>query len=360
VPAPADGWHPLTHPLRPFGHHRAVRHDTGSERPPRELRVRLAADPVSVAGARRFVADGLASCGLEVLVEDAKLCVSELAANATLHSASTFMEVAVLPLGDAVRLSVEDDGDVSAAAVMPRVEPPSSGEDSDTRLDEQATTGRGLVIVSILASDWGVEQTGHGKRVWARLDGGGQENVVRPPVTDVEQPSPPEGASLPSGWGMVRLVGCPVRLSLRQDEHLDELIRELQLISGDVDRPRSRDLALQMQGLLSEPAHARHTGRRIAQQAAAAGLEHIDIDMAMPVEYAREVRALQDAVRAADVLCEEMRLLTLASSADLRNLRAWMAFQVSSQLEEGAAPVSWTDWLAAGNRRDAMGDRFRP
>jgi len=38
-----------------------------------ELRVRLAADPVSVSGARRFVADGLSSWGLADLVDDLPL-----------------------------------------------------------------------------------------------------------------------------------------------------------------------------------------------------------------------------------------------------------------------------------------------
>jgi len=48
--------------------------------------------------------------------------------------------------------------------------------------------------------------------------------------------------------------------------------------------------------------------------------------------------------QAADVLCEEVRLLTLASTPDLRELRAWMTDQICSQLEVGAAPVSWDDW----------------
>ena len=105
---------------------------------------------------------------------------------------------------------------------------------------------------------------------------------------------------------LVRLVGCP--RGQQQDEHLDELIRELQLIDADRENPRSRVLALELQGLLSGPAHARHTGRRLAQQAAEFGAEYLDVEMAMPPGFGAEVRKLDEAVKAADVLCEEMRL----------------------------------------------------
>jgi anti-sigma regulatory factor (Ser/Thr protein kinase) len=312
-----------------------------------ELRVRLAADPASVPGARRFVADGLHSWGLAELVDDTTLCVSELAGNAALHSASTFMEVSLRPLPDGVHLSVEDDGMTPAAAVLPRMDLPDPDDpDTGAVLANEPTTGRGLAIVSILASDWGVEVTESGKRVWAHLTEDTAEHDVRAPRTDpaVTAPVSPPGEALPAGWAMVRLQGCPVHLSLRQDRHLDELVRELQLIDADRDNPRSRVLAAQLQGLMSGPAHARHTGRRTAEQAAAEGKGYIDIDMAMPREFSSAVQALHSAVKAADVLCEEMRLLTLASAPELRALRQWMTEQLVSQIDHGAAPVSWRDW----------------
>jgi anti-sigma regulatory factor (Ser/Thr protein kinase) len=312
------------------------------------LKVRLAADPVSVSGARRFVADGLSSWGLTELIYDATVCVSELTTNAALHSASTFMEVAMRPLDGGVHINVEDDGATPAEAVAPREGFPESGEFSALLLDDEPTTGRGLAIVSILARDWGVEKTERGKRVWCHITDDDVEHAVRPPTSDiVVEPQPDATATgLPEGWTLVRLARCPVRLSLRQDEHLDELIRELQLMEGDLGSSRSRDAALTILGLLSAPAHARHTGRRIAQQAAARGLDHIDIDMAMPREFAAEVQKLDIAVKAADVLCEEMQLLTLASSPELRRLRAWMTAELTNQIEQGAAPVPWEDWLA--------------
>lgn len=49
-----------------------------------DLRVRLVADVSSVPGARRFVTDGLVDWGREHLVDDAPLCVTEMAANTAL------------------------------------------------------------------------------------------------------------------------------------------------------------------------------------------------------------------------------------------------------------------------------------
>ena len=326
-----------------------MRDDILTEPGAAELRIRLAADTASVPGARRFVSDGLRAWGRGELVDDAALCVSELAGNAALHSASSFMEIAVSGLEQSVRISVEDDGLTPAQAVVPRATFTAQAADPDVMLAQETTTGRGLGIVSVLASDWGVEPTPEGKVVWLTLDEGGEEHPVRMPTTEPSRWAVPPRAldqAMPEGWGLVRLQGCPVGLSLRQDRHLDELVRELQLIEGDAGNPRSRELAERLEGLLSGPAYARHTGRRTAQQAAVEGRTHIDVDMAMPRELGRQVIALQQAVAEADLLCEEKRLLTLASEPEVVALRAWMTEQIIHQLEDGAEPVSWATWRA--------------
>ncbi len=296
--------------------------------------------------ARRFVADGLSSWGRSDLLDDATLCVSELASNAALHASSTFMHIGLGLHRDVVRVSVEDDGAVPAQAVTPRPSFPDPDDPVELVLEDEATTGRGLAIVSILASDWGVETTRGGKRVWFEITGTAGEHGVRLPKIHDDEAVGPSEPMLPAGWAHVRLAGCPVRLSLRQDEHLDELIRELQLVGAYRANPTSQALALELQERLSGPAHARHMGRRIAQRAAAEGRDFIDVDMAMPREFSAEVQKLDMAVKAADVLCEEMRLLTLASSGDLRALRAWMTEEVVRQAQHGAAPVAWEHWLS--------------
>jgi anti-sigma regulatory factor (Ser/Thr protein kinase) len=318
----------------------------------RLLRISLTAEPVSVPAARRFVADGLSSWGLGELSDDATLCVSELAGNAALHGAATFMHVDMGLTEDVLRVGVEDDGSVPSEAVVPRTSFPDSDDPGELRLEDEATTGRGLGIVSIIASDWGVETTQAGKRVWFEISGAATGRVIRPPRRD-DEPVLDTEPMLPAGWAHVRLAGCPVALSLRQDQHLDELIRELQLIGADRANATSRSLARELRDLLSGPAHARHMGRRTAQRAAAEGRETIDVDMAMPREFSVEVEKLARAVEAADVHCQEMRLLTLASSDEIRTLRAWMTEEVVNQIRHGAAPTSWVDWQA--RRADGAG-----
>lgn len=307
-----------------------------------ELRVRLAAEPVSVPGARRFVADGLAFWGRPALVEDAALCITEMASNAALHSASGFMDVSVQDRRDSVRICVEDEGPAPVQAVVPPLRAVAGSGD----LEDEPTTGRGLMIVSILARDWGVEETVSGKRIWADISSEHLNGASRSPQMPSEPAQVPSvHSSLPDGWGVVRLLGCPVELALRSDQHLDELIRELQLINADEENPPSRQIARVIEGLLQAPAFARHTARRIVQEAAAAGLDVVDVEMTLPRQIAATVRDLERAVRRADALCERAELLTLASTPELRAIRTWMAECLVTQ-PEGTEPISYADWLA--------------
>jgi anti-sigma regulatory factor (Ser/Thr protein kinase) len=310
-------------------------------RDPGGLSVRLAADPASVPGVRRFVVDALAAWGRSQLAEAGELVASELAGNAALHAGATFMHVQMTREGGGVRVAVEDDGTVGAEAVEARAMPAAAGS-SDW--EEQGTTGRGLAIVAMLAHRWGVETTSAGKRVWADLVETDDVHDVRPPLRASAAPEEPAPDGLPPGWVLVRLAECPVELSLRQDQHLDELVRELQLL-GSQSGPQSRGLAEQIQGLLLSPAHARLTGRRTAERARDAGSETVDVEMAMPREFHVLVQQLHESVTRADVLCEEGLLLTLASSPELRSLRAWMTHEIVAQATQGAPPVPWHEWL---------------
>jgi anti-sigma regulatory factor (Ser/Thr protein kinase) len=312
---------------------------------PSRLQVRLAADAASVPAVRRFVADGLTAWGEVKLVDAAELVASELSSNAALHAMAEFMHVTLERAADAaagVRVAVEDDGPVGVEAVLPKAPP---GDDLDW--DELEATGRGLAIVAMLAGRWGVDATRRGKRVWADLvDPDHEHEALDPERAEAEVRAPAPG-DLPPGWALVRLVQCPVALSLRQDSHLDELVRELQLLAVDEGNGESAAIADEIRGLLVSPTHARLTGRRAAELARQQHLAAVDIEMAMPREFSIVAQQLHRAVAKADRLCEEGRLLTLASPPELRELRAWMTHEIVRQAGRAEPATSWPDWLAA-------------
>jgi anti-sigma regulatory factor (Ser/Thr protein kinase) len=315
----------------------------GGGRP--ELRVRLAADVSSVPGARRFVTDGLVDWDREHLVDDAALCVTEMAANAALHSGSAYMQVGMSDLDPAVRLSVEDAGGlVPLPAVTPPPVPPARPGDVPP-LEALGTTGRGLAIVSVLAESWGIEERDEGRRIWADLAGDGVEHEVRPPMVAIRDVTMPEPGVLPADWARVRMLRCPVQLGLRVDQRLDDLVRELQLIDSEEGPTPPRELGQLIERLVTRPAFARHMGRRIALEAAAAGLEYVDIEMTLPREMASSVRELLAADNLADEICETHHLLTPRSTPQMVSLRTWMTECIVTQAEEDAAPVPYHEWL---------------
>ncbi len=182
------------------------------------------------------------------------------------------------------------------------------------------------------------------KWVWAslHLPGADRPSAAPPhePVTASADPAP-----LPPGWHVVRLVDCPVGLSLAQDDHLDELVRELQLLAP---RDDEGELAPAIRGLLDGQAQARHLGRRTAQDAAAEGREQVTVELVLPSPAAEQVERLDEAVVAADALCERERLLTLASPPEVRRLRSWMRDEVRDQIRYSRRPRSYAEWRAAG------------
>jgi anti-sigma regulatory factor (Ser/Thr protein kinase) len=118
-------------------------------------RVTLPPLATSVATARGFVEDRLASHDAAHLVEDVRLVVSELATNATRHARTRF--TVLLEGGeDVVRLTVSDD----SVLRLVRAEPDSTGEG-----------GHGLSIVERCSGEWGVtEGRRNAKSVWACFD----------------------------------------------------------------------------------------------------------------------------------------------------------------------------------------------
>lgn len=111
-----------------------------------------------VAYARRFVRD-LVGEG-HPAADDAELCASELVTNAVVHTRSGeggHVTITVARDGDVLEVRVADDG--------------ASGDLPHMRDEAFAESGRGIVIVAALATDWGAEAERDGTTTWFRLHG---------------------------------------------------------------------------------------------------------------------------------------------------------------------------------------------
>jgi anti-sigma regulatory factor (Ser/Thr protein kinase) len=112
------------------------------------------AQPSSIAAARHLALQGLNSTPIANR-EAIALVVSELATNAVQHARTSFVLRLEL-VDDSLRIEVVDDGGGAPEVLHPRPDTPR---------------GRGLLIVSQMADEWGVEPAiqGNGKQVWARF-----------------------------------------------------------------------------------------------------------------------------------------------------------------------------------------------
>jgi anti-sigma regulatory factor (Ser/Thr protein kinase) len=116
----------------------------------------LPADPTSVTLARHAVRRHLTAIGFNnsELIDTAELLVSELTSNAVKHTASP-PTLRVLNHGDVIRIEVGD----SQPGMIP----------VEHDVDTEAESGRGLVLVSSLATAWGYELDGTTKLTWAEV-----------------------------------------------------------------------------------------------------------------------------------------------------------------------------------------------
>ncbi len=114
----------------------------------------LEGTPSSVPAARHFVSEALEAAGAEGEAWTAVQIVSELATNAVVHAATSFI-VAVSVDDGLIRLSVTDERPFVAA--------------TKRRFSNETTTGRGLRLVETLSQSWGVEADATTKTVWCEI-----------------------------------------------------------------------------------------------------------------------------------------------------------------------------------------------
>lgn len=105
--------------------------------------------------ARRFLREACCEEHSAVVLDDAQLLVSEIVTNAVQHGAPPIM------------LRVTCAG---SPAMQVRVSDGSLRRPEDRRRHPLDEGGRGLMLVNVLSSAWGVEPTADGKVVWFLLE----------------------------------------------------------------------------------------------------------------------------------------------------------------------------------------------
>lgn len=142
----------------------------------------------------------------------------------------------------------------------------------------------------------------------------------------------------------VQLVDYPVDLGLRQREWVEELVRELQIISLD---PRRRDPGSMSGGLLRLAAGAsgRYSGALAAhlqqlERAAAAGRECVTLTYPVADETDRRVVEHATVMEEADRLCRTGETITTPPAPEVYALRRWTVEEFVRQYH-GLGPRPW-------------------
>jgi len=148
----------------------------------------------------------------------------------------------------------------------------------------------------------------------------------------------------------VHLVGLPVALWAKTQEHTDELIREFTLLAGQLgDSGAHHEVPVKLVRLLEELT-GRYSGLTTEQEtrlatAAVNGVAVIDdLVFRVPVDAAEAGAHLGALLDEADDYCRAgEHLLTLATPPELVRFRNWYLDAFTEQLA-GRPPTPWADY----------------
>lgn len=273
--------------------------------------------------------------------EDALLVATELATNAVLHSGGPAFEVAVTADAAGVVVVVEDRGGSAAASISHRSEMAVHAFDDDLVAD--SSTGRGLLLVSTLASAWGTEDLGSGTRVWAAFRSGEADHPARPPEVQ-----PGSGHAQDDGVRVIELRGCPPDLLLAHDANLADTARELRLFGATHGDTATVDAAERVAEIVRVSAVYWDAARLAAHRAIRSGAREVDIATAPEdwQEVPANIAVLRHAVGMAEDLMARGLLITLPAPAPVQEWRDWVEVEMVEQVTLGRDPVRLAEWQA--------------
>ena len=283
----------------------------------------LPPEPASASAARRFAKDVLQELRESDLADVVALLVSELVTNAVLHAGSP-VQLAVRRRGQNVRIEVADESPVAPGV---------------RDYDDDATTGRGLGLLEMLAESWGVDAgDAGGKVVWFEVP------AAHPEILLEEQADAPPQVLIPDDEVVIRLVGAPVRLFPAVQQHVDAMLREYALV------------ALQLQPSGASPPHLLVDMRAVPAQIRAAiqvGSPTVDLVVSSPAAVRDSVIEARDALQIADRLAADAKMLNPPALAEVQACREWFLGEVLAQLD-GREPTPWSAVGVRSERRTAV------
>jgi hypothetical protein len=276
--------------------------------------------PTSSCRARQFVAGLVEEWGLRPIAEEAALCATELATNALLHSNGRFV-VTVRPIGAGVRVEVMDGSPQQLPWATPR-----TGTASD--LTAMGQSGRGLQIVSALATRWGVFTTAEAKTIWVELDGE-HRGPPSEPILVLERTDIPSAGAV-----RLRYLRMPTRAAVGSGIQVEDVIRSIQLERDLSERPD--ETIARLFDLLDRTASIRLAGRHAALRASARQRARFDL-------------ALRAEVPALIALGELSRFL--------RDVGDLLSVPASPPAD---AVIDFREWLNEETARQQTGERPMP
>jgi len=302
-----------------------------------EARHLLPAALESAGEARRVVREALRAVNRPGLIDVAELVVSEVVTNATLH-AHTPVELWLAVCDSKICVEVRDFNPALPA---------------QRDYDAQATTGRGMGLVSALASVCGVHSLGElGKVVWFCVSDEpaavGADDLLA--AWDIDAPL--DGPDPSRDGHEVMLLAMPATLWLSARQHHDALMREFVLYRAAHDSEpldlAEADAARAIISTAVVDAVERAQAAGTAEPALPAGHpsplpwvpKHLDLRITVAADAAARFAVLQDVFDTAERLSVEGELLLRPALPEITAVRDWACEQVIAQLA-GNPPSPW-------------------
>jgi anti-anti-sigma factor len=278
------------------------------------LTLELPADTSAPRLARSAVAELV---GDHARREDLLLCVSEVVTNAVLH-AGTSSQLRVRTTGTRMVVEVSDRNPIQPIR---------------RQHDLQAPTGRGLLLLDALTAAWGTSPVEGGKVVWFEIE------LAAPDAA----PRLGEGDSY-----RVELVGLPLDVHRRANQHAEALRRELALVAH-ARTPGEAPMRLYELGVELGPIYVglNSGADQRLQDAAASTAESIDLEYLVPERAAGDLQRLSDLCDELDRYCVDRELLTVVTPPEGVAYRRWWMGEIIEQVRDRRAPRPWSEVAAA-------------